>query len=187
MGRSSQHKARENRAKIVETACAMFRESGVENVSVAQVMAANGMTVGGFYKQFESRDALIAEAFALAFEQSGQTWKNVFARADTKAEPRAATLVRQYLRNSTAKQRCPLLAFAVPVATGAVDGTCADAYREGSQGLFEVFVEQMPAGQEQQAKVLFAAMLGARLLAQAAGDAPWVKAVEAAVNQAASA
>lgn len=45
MGRSSQSKAKENRAQIVQTASRMFREAGVEGVSVAQIMAANGMVI----------------------------------------------------------------------------------------------------------------------------------------------
>ncbi|MDD2056775.1 TetR/AcrR family transcriptional regulator [Pseudomonas sp. GD03860] len=195
MGRSSQAKAQENRTRIVETACRMFRESGVENVSVAQVMAANAMTVGGFYKHFESKDALVAEAFALAFDQSRQAWGQVFQRADSVAESRCSALVRQYLRNRASAKGCPLLAFAAPVATGEVDGTCAEVYVSGTETLFETFVNEVTAADasgpptaqdENRAMVLFAAMVGARLLAQAVGDEPWIKAMETAVNQAAS-
>jgi TetR/AcrR family transcriptional repressor of nem operon len=89
----------------------MFRETGVEGVSVAQIMAANGMTVGGFYKHFESKDALIAEAFSTVFEHSREAWDEVFSRADEAAEERASSLVRQYLRNSSAKTSCSLLAL----------------------------------------------------------------------------
>lgn len=185
MGRSSQAKAQENRAKIVETACRMFRESGVENVSVAQVMAANAMTVGGFYKHFDSKDALVAEAFALAFDQSKQAWQQVYQRADATAESRCSALVRQYLRNRATGNRCPLVAFAAPVVTGEVNEACAEAYVSGTEKLLETFVSEMTQD-EDKARVLFAAMVGARLLAQAVGDAPWVKQMEAAVNKAAS-
>lgn len=194
MGRSSQVKAQENRAKIVETACRLFRESGVENVSVAQVMAANAMTVGGFYKHFDSKDALVAEAFALAFDQSKQAWQQVYQRADAAAESRCSALVRQYLRNRATGNRCPLVAFAAPVVTGEVNEACAEAYVSGTEKLFETFVSEMTGvdgsspdpDDEDKARVLFAAMVGARLLAQAVGDAPWVKQMEAAVNKAAS-
>jgi hypothetical protein len=47
-----------------------FRNYGVDNVSVADVMGAVGMTIGGFYKHFESKDDLIQEAFSLAFRQA---------------------------------------------------------------------------------------------------------------------
>lgn len=195
MGRSSQTKAQEKRARIVETASRLFRQSGVENVSVAQIMAANAMTVGGFYKHFDSKDALVAEAFTLAFDQSHQAWERVYLHADSVAEDRSLTLVRQYLRNRASTNRCPVLAFAPAVATGEVDAACADAYVAGTKKLFDSFLNEMagaddrrPGAAEAQNKamVLFAAMVGTRLLAQTMGDEPWVKAMEAAVNQAAN-
>jgi TetR/AcrR family transcriptional repressor of nem operon len=70
MGRSSQEQAQKNRQKIVECASRLFREFGVDNVLVADVMSAADMTIGGFYKHFESKDALVEEVFSLTFEQS---------------------------------------------------------------------------------------------------------------------
>ncbi|GAA0565737.1 TetR family transcriptional regulator [Paractinoplanes ferrugineus] len=67
MGRVSQAQAQENRGRIVETAARLFRERGVDGVSVADVMAEVGLTHGGFYKQFASKDALVAEAVDRAF------------------------------------------------------------------------------------------------------------------------
>ncbi len=67
MGRVSQAQAQENRRRIVETAARLFRERGVPGVSVADVMAEVGLTHGGFYKQFASKDALVAEAVGQAF------------------------------------------------------------------------------------------------------------------------
>src|SRR3954468_13217471 len=73
MGRVSQAQAQENRKRIVETAARMFRERGIAGVSVADVMAEVGLTHGGFYKQFASKDALVDEAVGLAFtEQAGR-------------------------------------------------------------------------------------------------------------------
>src|SRR6478672_2962415 len=65
MGRSSHEQAQKNRQKIVECAARLFREFGVDNVSVAEVMSAADMTIGGFYKHFESKDALVEEVFSL--------------------------------------------------------------------------------------------------------------------------
>jgi TetR/AcrR family transcriptional repressor of nem operon len=69
MARVSQVQARENRRRIVETAARLFRERGVPGVSVADVMAEVGLTHGGFYKQFASKDALVAEAVGQAFSE----------------------------------------------------------------------------------------------------------------------
>lgn len=85
MGRSTQEKALENRARIVDRANALFRQRGVDNVSVSDVMGACGMTVGGFYKHFDSKDALVAQACGLAFTQALKAWDEVYENADTNA------------------------------------------------------------------------------------------------------
>ena len=62
--------AQENRARIVETAAALFRERGYDGVGVAELMATAGFTHGGFYKHFRSKADLMAEAAALGLSQS---------------------------------------------------------------------------------------------------------------------
>jgi TetR/AcrR family transcriptional repressor of nem operon len=54
--------SQENRARVVETASALFRERGFDGVSVADLMVAAGLTHGGFYKHFGSKAELMAEA-----------------------------------------------------------------------------------------------------------------------------
>lgn len=61
--------AQANRAHVVETASALFRERGYDGVSVADLMAAAGFTHGGFYKQFRSKADLMAEAAACGIAQ----------------------------------------------------------------------------------------------------------------------
>jgi TetR/AcrR family transcriptional repressor of nem operon len=73
MGRVSQAQAQENRRTVVRTAGRLFRERGIDGVSVADVMAAAGLTHGGFYKQFESKEALVVEAIAQAFAEQAET------------------------------------------------------------------------------------------------------------------
>jgi TetR/AcrR family transcriptional repressor of nem operon len=62
--------AQANRAHIVETASALFRERGYDGVGVADLMAAAGFTHGGFYKHFGSKADLMAEAAACGFSQT---------------------------------------------------------------------------------------------------------------------
>ena len=64
-------KAAENRAAIVAAASRLFRERGFDGVGVAEIMQAAGLTHGGFYGNFASKDALAAEACACSFAQSG--------------------------------------------------------------------------------------------------------------------
>jgi TetR/AcrR family transcriptional repressor of nem operon len=72
MGRVSQVQAQENRKQIVRTAARLFRERGIDRVSVAEVMTEVGLTHGGFYKQFASKEALVAEAVGQAFAETGE-------------------------------------------------------------------------------------------------------------------
>lgn len=61
--------AQANRAHVVETASALFRERGYDGVGVAELMAAAGFTHGGFYKQFRSKADLMTEAAACGIGQ----------------------------------------------------------------------------------------------------------------------
>jgi TetR/AcrR family transcriptional regulator, transcriptional repressor for nem operon len=67
MGYSKRDKA-ETHARIVSVAAKRFRELGLEGIGVADVMKEAGVTVGGFYKHFDSRDELVVEALATAFQ-----------------------------------------------------------------------------------------------------------------------
>jgi TetR/AcrR family transcriptional regulator, transcriptional repressor for nem operon len=92
MGRVSQAQAQENRKRIVETAARLFRERGVAGVSVADVMGEVGLTHGGFYKQFASKEALVAEAVGRAFddtrERLAHTGRDAFIQAYLSPEHR---------------------------------------------------------------------------------------------------
>lgn len=194
MGRSSHEQALQNRAKIVETACRLFRARGVDHVSVADIMGETGMTTGGFYKHFASKDALIAEAFDLAFDQSTASWQKVVTREHDDASLRSSAIVRHYFKRKPPEQTCPMLAFAPHTSGETPDHISVTAYANGAKELFTHFVDHMEACQgtdptkasNQNAKVLFAAMIGARMLAEATGRADWAQSVQSAVQEAAS-
>jgi TetR/AcrR family transcriptional regulator, transcriptional repressor for nem operon len=67
--RVSREKANENREKIIETAARLFREHGFDGVGVDAIMKKAGLTHGGFYGHFKSKDHLAAEAVARALER----------------------------------------------------------------------------------------------------------------------
>jgi TetR/AcrR family transcriptional repressor of nem operon len=69
--RSSREAAAGNRERIVAVAAKLFRERGIAAVGVAEVMSGAGMTHGGFYKHFESKDALVDEACRHSFAEPG--------------------------------------------------------------------------------------------------------------------
>lgn len=62
--------AQENKARIVATAAALFRERGFEGVGLAELMAASGFTHGGFYNHFGSKADLMAEATACSLAET---------------------------------------------------------------------------------------------------------------------
>src|SRR5437764_1715220 len=79
----SREQAAQNRERIVETAAQLFRERGFEGIGVADLMKEAGLTHGGFYGHFSSKDDLIAEASARALTHSLALFRKV-------AEGRAA-------------------------------------------------------------------------------------------------
>lgn len=69
--RVSREQMQANRLRILDAASRLFREKGFEAVGVAEVMKAAGLTHGGFYGHFASKDDLIAQAVAQIFSGSG--------------------------------------------------------------------------------------------------------------------
>src|SRR5260221_14448270 len=67
--RVSRQKAAENRERIIDAAGALFREHGFDGIGVADIMKAAGLTHGGFYGHFESKDDLAAEACTAALSR----------------------------------------------------------------------------------------------------------------------
>src|ERR1700719_3613311 len=73
---SETHKA-ETHAKLVKLAGRALREKGPEKLAVAELMQAAGLTHGGFYAHFKSKDALLAEALDGVFEESKRKFRHV--------------------------------------------------------------------------------------------------------------
>jgi len=84
-------------ARIVREASRLFRERGTEDVGVEEVMDAAGLTRGGFYAHFKSKDALVAEAVSLGFED-GKT--NLFGIPENEGAPWLEHAARRYLAES---------------------------------------------------------------------------------------
>jgi TetR/AcrR family transcriptional repressor of nem operon len=193
MGRSSNEQAQRNRKKIVECAVGLFREFGVDNVSVAEVMSAADMTIGGFYKHFESKDALVEEVFSLTFEQSSAAWRQVSERKYDDPGLQSAAIVDYYLKKKGPDQACPMIAFTPHVTAEAADESSRASYRDGTEALYAQFLDHVAksrtanASSDQEAKVMFAAMIGARLLSQSVGDREWIRSLKSAVKAKAAA
>src|SRR5438309_10866713 len=88
-----EHKTR-TRDRIVRNAARKLRAEGLSGPDVAGIMKASGLTVGGFYKHFRSKDELLAEAIAQAFSDLSE---KVSSLQDVPPHDRWKEIVRWYL------------------------------------------------------------------------------------------
>src|SRR5437879_1330254 len=88
-----EHKTR-TRDRILRNAARKLRADGLNGPGVADVMKASGLTVGGFYKHFRSKDQLFAEAVAQAFLDSEQIYSSL---QNVPPADRWKEIVRLYL------------------------------------------------------------------------------------------
>ncbi|MBR1246683.1 TetR/AcrR family transcriptional regulator [Bradyrhizobium sp. AUGA SZCCT0169] len=91
---SKEHK-QETHVRIVKKASVRLREKGAHGIGVADLMKEAGLTHGGFYAHFDSREALVIEAFAYAMDRSTERWRKI--ADETPPDKRLATIVESYL------------------------------------------------------------------------------------------
>src|SRR5271170_4176558 len=90
----SRAQAAENRERILDVATRLFRERGIDGIGVADLMQAAGLTHGGFYGHFKSKDDLAVQACRRAFARSAESWASVVE--NTSGDP-LASICRQYV------------------------------------------------------------------------------------------
>lgn len=114
MPRVSRKQADQHRKNIVDAASRLFLERGTDGVSVPEVMAEAGLTHGGFYGHFPSKEALVAEACIKAFEDRLPAYE---ARAGRKAA--RVDFIKRYMSKSHRDAiglGCPAAAMCVDLA-----------------------------------------------------------------------
>jgi TetR/AcrR family transcriptional regulator, transcriptional repressor for nem operon len=175
MSRVSRAEAAHHREQVVTAASGLFRERGVDSVSLAELMAVVGLTHGGFYRQFASKDALAAEATTAAFDEWTASLREMAERNAKAPVRRWRELVDTYLsaqhRDGPASG-CPVTALGSEVAHEAPDSPVRAAYAAGVQDSVDVlscFDGQASTRDEQIATLC--TLVGALTLARAtAGD-----------------
>jgi TetR/AcrR family transcriptional repressor of nem operon len=132
-------------ATILQSAARLLRERGISGASVADVMKGAGMTVGGFYAHFASKEALIDDALRLT---AGELRERLFARIEEKpAADRAEVILKRYLSAAHRDERtmgCPLPAVAGEIGTTASEHT--EVLKELVDALRARLAEQLPSG-----------------------------------------
>ena len=178
MPRVSRKQADLNRETIVEAATRLFRERGLHGISVVDVMAAAGLTHGGFYGHFESREALAQEASGRAFEQAAQRWQARVAAQESKDTARRA-VVETYLSNESRDNpgdSCPVVAFAGDMCHEAAESGLRQTYLQGLNNLLDslgsLLDTEDEADKRQQALVQYSLMFGALMLSRATRGDP---------------
>src|ERR1700760_897276 len=115
MGRATREQAQRHREQLIVAASQLFRERGVDGVSVPELMATTGMTHGGFYRHFASKQELATIACAHAFEEQVAGLRGFKENAE---DPEAA-FIDCYLsepHRSDLAHGCPLAALSGEVA-----------------------------------------------------------------------
>jgi TetR/AcrR family transcriptional repressor of nem operon len=173
MSRVSRQEADNNRVAITEASARLFRERGIKGVSVSDLMGAAGLTHGGFYGHFASKDALAAEACSWAFDRSCERWKKR-VNDSPNAHTAKASLIDGYLSAATRGSpgtSCPTTALASDVAREEPGSPVRAAFASGVEGLMSIFGELQRTGDSgtdrREALAEFSTMVGALLLARA--------------------
>jgi TetR/AcrR family transcriptional repressor of nem operon len=176
MARSSRAEVAEKRQAVLEVAARLFRERGVGAVSVAEVMAAAGLTHGGFYSHFDSKEALAAEACSEAFSRSRTCWGT---RAERQPGEGLDAWLTHYLspaHRDSPGSGCAGPSFAAEAARDVPGGAVRRAYANGIRDLAEALEGLLPASvkrrRRERALMALAAMIGAVSIARAVGDDP---------------
>src|SRR5438128_752564 len=109
----------QTRKRVVNAASARFRAQGIEATGLASLMADAGLTHGGFYAHFRSKDDLVREAIVDAQARSRETWMNEVQAAKERGGDGLEALVRWYLRaahRDRPEAGCSVAALAPEVA-----------------------------------------------------------------------
>lgn len=172
---TKEHKER-TRRRIVEEAARAFRSRGVAGIAIPDLMRRAGLTHGGFYAHFESKDALVAEACAEGFtEAAEELMAQTVAEVAPGEEMRA--IIRAYLSRShrdEPESGCMVPALAAEMAHERP--AVRHAFTEALKTYFGKLASYLPAAASaseapsDDAMVLLSGMMGALVMARAVDD-----------------
>ncbi|PYQ82170.1 MAG: TetR family transcriptional regulator [Acidobacteria bacterium] len=168
--RVTREQAAANREKILEVAGTLFRERGYDGIGVADIMKRAGLTHGGFYGHFPSKDDLAAEITSRVLGREG--W---LERLTGKRRPTMADVVRNYLsprHRDDPGHGCLLAALGSDVVRQ--PPSVRHAFTDGLRKRVDIVRDLLPgrsaAGRRQDAIAVIAGLVGALLLARAVDD-----------------
>jgi len=179
----TREQAAENHERVIEVASRLFRENGFEGAGVADIMKGAGLTHGGFYAQFKSKDDLAAQACARGL---AQTLEKVRERARTSRGDPLATLIKTYVSKAHRDGRgtgCVIAALAseIPRQNRPLRDAFADGIEEFIDTVADMHTGPSKPAKRKKAMAVLAEMVGAIVLARAVDDPLAQKIIDAAV------
>jgi TetR/AcrR family transcriptional repressor of nem operon len=171
--RKSKREAARTRERIVTAAAAEFREHGIAATGLADLMSAAGLTHGGFYRHFDSKDQLIKEACAEAIAAMTDRLASVASQRSGRAGLKAATtayLSTQHRDNP--RDGCPLAALGSELARA--DAQTRSAATAGFLKTVDVLAGQFdqakPSEARKRAIAAASTLIGALTMARIVND-----------------
>jgi AcrR family transcriptional regulator len=185
MSRPPNARKHETHERIVAAAARAIRRDGYAGVGVADVMREAGLTHGGFYAHFDSRDALLVEALDRAGRESGEAVARALERRAAKGVSAFRALVEAYLSDDhlvSLETGCPVAALACDMPRQ------SDAVREASarrvRRLVAAVRSTLPQATRGTASVVAGTLVGTLQLARAIGADAEGRAVLSAARKA---
>jgi TetR/AcrR family transcriptional repressor of nem operon len=169
---SKEHK-QETHERIVKRAAVRLREKGAHGIGVADLMKEAGLTHGGFYAHFDSREALVIEAIAHIMDKSTKRWRELAEQMPP--ERRLASIVDSYL--SAAHRDDPGHGCAVPTL-GAEIARESPKTRKAFAAKLEQMIDALasvipdvpPKAARKQAIAILGTMMGTVVMSRIAGS-----------------
>lgn len=180
-----------SRNKIVEAARVLFNVHGFEKVTIDMIMAKAGMTRGGFYKHFKSKDALYGVAVESFLMGRGAVWRDEAGIDPTNLSPEMAQhMLDSYLSEKhlgDIENQCPMIALPSDVARGTPE--IQKAYQDLLTSMVWLFETSQPNESDKKrhrALAMAALCVGGMVLARSVPDGALANEVRAAAYAAAS-
>ncbi len=164
---TSERKA-ETRERIMEAAGALFRSHGIDAVGIDAIMHQAGLTHGGFYAHFASKEALVAEVSAASLARAAARWERISQGADRDSA--LAHIVDSYLdpaHVAAAETGCVLTTLGPEMARR---GESRAAITASIRRMADALACCMPGHRRRRALAALAGMVGAVVLARLSDD-----------------
>jgi len=158
-------------ARIVDVASKAIRRAGYRGVGVADIMKEAGLTHGGFYAHFDSRDGLLVEAMARAGQENIASLSKAIERRLAMGDTRYQALIETYLHEAHLERTengCVIAALSSEMTRQ--EDAVRDEARRRVDAMVEFVQTALPDGSdESEASVVTATMVGALQLARTLG------------------